>query len=62
MVENVTILILQVVFNEIDALILQLNQNVAQIVIWFTHFVLQIVSIRTKVSYQKNEIGESASI
>ena len=33
MVENVTILILQVFFNEIDALILQLNQNVAQIVI-----------------------------
>ena len=49
MVENVTILILQVVFNEIDALILQLNQNVAQIVIWFTHFVLEIVSYRTKV-------------
>ena len=48
MVENVTILILQVVFNEMDALILQLNQNVAQIVIWFTHFVLEIVSIRTK--------------
>ena len=58
MVENVTILILQVVFNEIDPLILQLNRNVAQIIIWFTHFVLQIVSIRTKVSYQKNDVGE----
>ena len=46
MVENVTILILQVVFYEMDALILQLNQNEAQIVIWFTHFVLEIVSIK----------------
>ena len=60
MVENVTILILQVVFNEIDALILQLNQNVAQIVILFTHFVLEIVSIRTK--NKKIKLGVSASI
>ena len=60
MVENVTILILQVVFNEMDALILQLNQNVAQIVIWFTHFVLQIVSIRTK--NKRIKLGVSASI